>query len=67
MAGIGEEGGKVATSAIEGMKGNPLCLAVVVLTIVLAILFYLRDNAAGVGRQAVVTALIERCMDPAKR
>ena len=67
MMTIPEQAGRVADSTVNALKGNPLCLAVVVLTIVLAIIFYLRDNAAGEGRQAVVTALIERCMEPAKR
>ena len=64
---IPEQSGKVATSAIEAMKGNPLCLAVVLLTITLSVIAYLRESAQGAGRQAVITSLIERCMEPAKR
>lgn len=65
--GVEEETGKVATSAIEALKGNPLCLAVCVLVIVLAIIAYLRESHAQEDRLQMVTALVERCMEPAKR
>lgn len=62
-----EEVGKVATSAVEAMKGNPLCLAVVALVIVLSIIAYMREHAEAENRTKAFTALIERCMEPAKR
>jgi hypothetical protein len=62
-----EKGGEVAGTAINALKGNPLCLAVVILTIVLSVIAYMRESAQGAGRQAVITSLIERCMEPAKR
>lgn len=64
---IPEETSKVATSAIDALKGNPLCLAVCVLVIVLAIIAYLRESHAQEDRLQMVTALVERCMEPAKR
>jgi len=64
---IPEQAGKVATNAIEGLKGNPLCLAIAALMIVLSIIAYFRDSAAQEDKANIVTTLIERCMDPAKR
>ena len=65
--GAPEEAGKVANSAIEAMKGNPLCLAVVVLVIVMAFIAYLREKEEQHNRTVAFTTLIERCMEPAKR
>ncbi len=64
---IPEQAGKVAHGAIDALKSNPLCLAVVLLTIVLAILSYLRERHSQEERGKVVTELVERCMEPAKR
>jgi hypothetical protein len=64
---IPEQAGKVATSGIDALKGNPLCLAVVALTIVLSLIAYFRDVAAANDKAQIVTTLIERCMEPAKR
>jgi hypothetical protein len=64
---IQEEGAKVATSAIDGLKGNPLCLAVVALVIILQIIAYLRDTAAQEGREQIVMSLIEKCQLPNPR
>jgi len=64
---IPEEAGKVASSAIDALKGNPLCLAVVVLVIALSVIAYLRESHAQEDRLQMVTALVERCMEPAKR
>jgi hypothetical protein len=62
-----EQAGKVANSAVEALKGNPLCLAVVLLVIVLSIIAYMRERAEQENRTQAFTALIERCMEPAKR
>jgi hypothetical protein len=58
---IPEETGKVAVSTIDALKGNPLCLAVVVLAITLSAITYFRDTATGHDRAEIVTSLIERC------
>lgn len=63
---IPEEAGKVAASGIEALKGNPLCLAVVVLTVVLSAIGYFRDSASQHDRAAIVTNLIERCTPQAR-
>jgi hypothetical protein len=62
-----EETGKVATSAIDALRGNPLCLAVVVLMIVLSLIAYFRDRAATTEKVQIVNSLIERCIGPSKR
>jgi len=62
-----EQAGKVATSAVDALKGNPLCLAVVLLTIVLSVLSFYRERHSQEERSKVVTELVERCMEPAKR
>jgi hypothetical protein len=64
---IPEEAGKVATSGIDALRGNPLCLAVVLLMIVLSLIAYFRDRAAQAEKAQIVTTLIERCMEPSKR
>jgi hypothetical protein len=60
---IPEQAGK----AIDALRGNPLCLAVVVLTIVLQVIAYYRDRASQGERAEIVTTLVERCMEPSKR
>lgn len=60
------EVGKVATSAVEALKGNPLCLAVVVLAIVLQAITYFHDANGQHDRAQVVTRLIERCTPQAR-
>jgi hypothetical protein len=62
-----EEAAKVATSAVDALKTNPLCLAVVLLTIVLAILSFYRERHSQEERSRIVTELVERCMEPSKR
>jgi hypothetical protein len=47
MMGITEEGGKIATSAIEGMKGTPLGIALLVVNLAfLAFVGYLLGEVA---------------------
>lgn len=62
-----EEAGKVATSAVSALKGNPLCLAVVLLTIVLSVLAFYRERHSQDERVKMITSLVERCMEPSKR
>jgi hypothetical protein len=64
---VPEQAGKVADTAVNALKGNPLCLAVVVLTLVLSLIAYFRDVAAQTEKAQIVTTLIERCMEPSKR
>jgi hypothetical protein len=61
------DAGQVASGAIHALKGNPLCLAVVLLVIVLQGIAYYRESNAQEDRLQMVNALIERCMEPAKR
>jgi hypothetical protein len=67
VSNIPAETGKVATTAIDAMKGNPLCLTVVVLVIALSVLVYLRQSARDHDQSMTITSLIERCMEPGKR
>ena len=64
---VSEEAGKVAVSAVDALKTNPLCLAVVLLTIVLSLLAFYRERHSQEERAKIVTELVERCMEPAKR
>jgi hypothetical protein len=64
---IRQEAGKVAGSAVDALRGNPLCLAVVVLTIVLSLIAYYRDRGSQAEKAQIVNTLIERCMGPSKR
>lgn len=65
--GVPEQAGKVATSAVDALRGNPLCLAVVVLTVILSVIAYYRESATQAARTQVVNELVERCMPPSKR
>ena len=67
MSNIPEETGSTARSAISALKGNPLCLAVVLLVVVLSVIAYFREREAQNNRTAMVQELIERCMEPSKR
>jgi len=62
-----EEGSKAATSTIDALKGNPLCLAVVALVMVLEVISYLRDSGEEHGRAEIVMSLIEKCQLPNPR
>ena len=62
-----EQAGRAAADAIEALKGNPLCLAVVLLALVLSMIAYWREASQNEKTSAVVTTLIERCMEPGKR
>jgi hypothetical protein len=62
-----EEGGKIAVSAIDGLKGNPLCLAIVALVVILQGIAYLRDRATSDSREQIVMSLIDHCQMPKPR
>jgi predicted negative regulator of RcsB-dependent stress response len=59
--------GEAISGITHALKGNPLCLAIVVLIIVLQLIAYYRESQAQDDRLQVTSALIERCMEPAKR
>ena len=61
-----EEAGRVASSAIDALKGNPLCLALVVLVLLLQVIAYFRESQAQDDRLAMVLSLVERCQMPLK-
>ena len=60
MSNVPEEGSKVAISAITALKGNPLCLALLVLVGILFGIMYFTQSK----RAVIVQELIERCVEP---
>lgn len=62
-----EEGSRVAASTVDALRGNPLCLAVVALVMVLEVIAYLRDNGEEQGRAEIVMSLIDKCQMPRPR
>ena len=56
-----EQAGDTARSAIAALKGNPLCLSLLILVIVLSVIAYWRESAAQKQRTELVQTLIERC------
>jgi len=62
-----EEGSRIAASTVDALRGNPLCLAVVALVMVLEIIAYLRDNGEEQGRAEIVMSLIDKCQMPRQR
>ena len=54
-----EEGAKVASGFIEGMKGNPLALALAVSQILVLLLFFYIASWAGDNRKSEFAALQE--------
>jgi hypothetical protein len=64
---VPEQAGKVASGAIEALKGNPLCLSLVVLMVIVGTFAYLRVSKEMDSDERTMTGLIEHCMGPAKR
>ena len=64
---VPEQASKVATGAIDALKGNPLCLSLVVLMAIVGLFAYFRMSKEMDSDERTVTSLIERCMGPAKR
>jgi len=59
--GVPEESSKVATSAIQGLSGNPLCLAVVVLAALLGVFAYLRTKHEQDIDQSRFSQILDLC------
>jgi hypothetical protein len=61
---VPEQAGKIATSAIEAMRGNPACLAALLVLTMVSILQYFeaerRDDRA-MRRETDVMTLLNRC------
>lgn len=64
---IGEEAGQTTRSAIDALKGNPLCLALVVLVLCLQVIAYFRESQAQDDRLAMVLSLVEKCELPLEK
>jgi hypothetical protein len=62
-----ESVGNAVTATANTLKGNPLCLSLLVLVVVIMGFSTWRTVVAIRERNDVITTLIERCMDPAKR
>lgn len=58
---------KAAVSTVEALRNNPLCLSLLVLVIVLQVIAYYREMGVQEDRYNIMSALIERCMEPSKR
>jgi hypothetical protein len=61
-----EEGGKVATSVIEGLKTNPSCLAALAVVALFGLLNFFEDsrqNDRMMARAADVNNLLKECLD----
>lgn len=59
--GIPEETGKVATSAIDAMKGSPSCLAAILLAAIMAILTYFALQARDQRSHEEFLAVVNAC------
>lgn len=58
---IPEETGKVATTAINALQGNPLCISLLVLVSIFGFYSYFKTMAAIEGRTQAIMALIAKC------
>lgn len=59
--GAVEEGGKVATSIVDGLKNNPSCLAAILLAAMFALLTFFALQRADQRNQDARMAMLERC------
>jgi hypothetical protein len=64
--GLGEEAGNVARTAIEGFKGQPSCLAAIILAGIFAVLTFYAFQRDADRRTKTTDLLLERCY-PADR
>ena len=64
---MNEDAGKVAVSAIDALKGNPLCLSLVVLVTIISLVSFYRSSQDMQSNERVVTELVDRCLPPSKR
>lgn len=60
--GAGEEAGKVATSAIEALKGQPSCLAAILLAALFALLTFYGLQKDADRRARTVDVLLTKCI-----
>lgn len=60
---ISEDASKVATEAIDALKGSPSCLAAIIFAAIMAVLTYmaLRDEQGAMHERQML--LIEKCFD----
>jgi hypothetical protein len=64
MTTIPEEAGKVATSAIEGLKTNPACLAAIIMAAIFAAMFFFigqQNERRSHERMVEVVKLLQVC------
>jgi len=59
--GVEEEAGKIASGAIDALKTNPMCLAVLLLSCVVLWLGYLSLQNENERRSRVNIEILERC------
>jgi hypothetical protein len=59
--GVSEEAGKVATSAVEALRGTPACLAALVLCAMFVTLSYFNNQREADRKAKTVDTIIERC------
>lgn len=62
---IQEEAGKVATGAIDALKGSPTCLAAILLAALFSVLTFFAYQHDADRRAAAINLMITRCFDPA--
>jgi hypothetical protein len=55
------------TATANALRGNPLCVALLALVVILMGFSTWRTVVSIRERNDVITTLIERCMDPSKR
>lgn len=64
--GAVEEGGKVASSVVEGLKQNPSCLAALAIVALFSVLQYFkeaRNDERAQQRTAAIESLLTKCME----
>ena len=64
---IPQEAGSTARSTIEALRGNPLCLSLIVLIAIVGGLAFARMSKEMESDERTMTSLIDHCMGPAKR
>lgn len=62
MSNTVEEAGKVATSAIDAMKGNPSCLAAIILAALFALLTFYAMQRDADRKAKTVDILLTKCI-----
>src|SRR5262245_63783377 len=62
--GIGDQSGDITKSVTDGLKGNPLCLAVVLLAAIIALFSYFKNRTDQDNEQERFMALAQKCWSP---